>query len=395
MFRSHSNGRRLPIFIDGVVYGFQTHGGINTFFNEVLWRLSQRPEVSIAIQLPHDCAGQLPEMPARLWQSPLPKETGLSWKLDQVAKPVLQWANDLVRKVRLRQFLRGTWPYVFQSTYFTVSAENVPQVALALDMNHETLLEYYRNDWGNWLRRQYRQYLQCATRIIAISNSTKRDITRIYGIPHEKIDVVHLAVDRGVFKPNRENGTVHAQRAAADSYASYLLFVGIREGYKNFFRLLEGFALSSIRNSLYLVVAGPRWRPEELTQIQELGLESRVKLVSSPADTLLATLYSGALAFIYPSLGEGFGIPLLEAMACETLVLASDIPVFREVAGEAAIYFDPHNPEDIARVLEIAASGAERTDYICRGTHQAAKYSWDKCAEETYDVYRKALESWG
>jgi glycosyltransferase involved in cell wall biosynthesis len=170
--------------------------------------------------------------------------------------------------------------------------------------------------------------------------------------------------------------------------------VGNRGRYKNFYRLLEGFASTSVKNRIYLIIAGAPWRQEELERIKELGLDSCVRLVLNPTDTLLAALYTGALAFIYPSLGEGFGIPLLEAMACETLVLASDIPVFREVAGDGAMYFDPYQPDDIARVLEIAASGSGRSEYIRRGIRQVAKYSWDKCAAETYDVYRKALESW-
>ena len=394
MSRSHSNGRRLPIFIDGVVYGFQTYGGINTFFNEVLSRLSQRPEVSIAIQLPGACAGQLPEMPARIWQPPLPKETGLSWKLDQVAKPVLQWANDLARKVRLRQFFRGTWPYVFQSTYFTLSTEKVPQVGLALDMNHEIFVEFFQNDWGQWLRRQYREYLQRATRIIAISQNTKQDVIRIYRIPSDNIDVVYLAVDRDVFRAQQSKEVVEARRTLTHDCEPYILFLGRRDGYKNFDRLLEAFGRASIKNRVCLVVVGTPWQSGESRRIRDLGLESRVRLVAHPSDQLLAALYNGALAFIYPSLGEGFGIPLLEAMACETLVLAADIPVFREVAGEAAIYFDPYRPEDIVRVLEIAVTGCAKNEYISRGMRQVSKYSWDKCADQMYGVYGKALASW-
>jgi glycosyltransferase involved in cell wall biosynthesis len=388
------NGRRLALVVDGVVYGFQRHGGINTFFNEVLPRLSKRLDISIAVQLPDHCEGKLPRMAAKVWQSPFPHETGLSWKLDQVAKPLLRRANILAAKLRLWQFTGRSWPYVFQSTYFTLNDEPVPQVGLALDMNHEIFVEFFQNDWGQSLRRQYREYLQRATRIIAISQNTKQDVIRIYRIPSDNIDVVYLAVDRDVFRAQQSKEVVEARRTLTHDCEPYILFLGRRDGYKNFDRLLEAFGRASIKNRVCLVVVGTPWQSGESRRIRDLGLDSRVRLVAYPSDQLLAALYNGALAFIYPSLGEGFGIPLLEAMACETLVLAADIPVFREVAGEAAIYFDPYQPEDIARVLEIAASNLSRTEYISRGTQQVAKYSWDKCAEQTYHVYRKALELW-
>jgi glycosyltransferase involved in cell wall biosynthesis len=102
-------------------------------------------------------------------------------------------------------------------------------------------------------------------------------------------------------------------------------------------------------------------------------------------------LYSFASAFIYPSYHEGFGIPLLEAMACGTLVLASDTEVFREVAGDAAMYFNPYNATELSRMLEAALDEPTRQEYIARGFDRVEQFSWDKCADQTYEVYEKAL----
>jgi glycosyltransferase involved in cell wall biosynthesis len=382
----------LHLVVDGIVYGFQRHGGINTYFNEVVSRLARRHDVSVTLLLPHRCEGQLPKMTAQVFHEPLPTETGWSWKLDQIARPVLRRTNELVTKLRLKRTRsRVSWPSVFLSTYFTISGDSVPQVAVAYDMNHELFPDRYQDEWGQWLRRQYRDYLQHATRIIAISQKTKSDIMRFYGMPSMMIDIVYPAVNRKIFQPERNNEVLEALRTHIGSCRPYLLYVGGRGGYKNFVGLLEGFAQSSAKSKLHLVVAGKPWRETEREQIRRLGLDSLVHLITDPSDQWLRALYSFAAAFIYPSFHEGFGIPLLEAMACGTLVLASDTAVFREVAGDAAVYFQPHDSADLARVLETPLTDSVRAEYISRGFEQAAKYSWKKCAEQTLCVYQKAL----
>ena len=140
-----------------------------------------------------------------------------------------------------------------------------------------------------------------------------------------------------------------------------------------------------------LVVAGRPWSLNELVRIRDLDLESKVRLIINPSNKVLRVLYSCAAAFVYPSFNEGFGIPLLEAMACGTLVLASDIDVFHEVAGNAALYFDPFDRDGTSRVLQASLDDGIKRQYASRGLVQVAKYSWDQCAEQTHAVYRKAL----
>jgi glycosyltransferase involved in cell wall biosynthesis len=384
----------LHLIVDGVVYGFQKHGGINTYFNEILSRLSKRRDLAITVLLPYHSQGRLPRMGVQVWREPLPAATGWSWKLDVVAEPLLRRANELVTKLRWqRERARRRWPCVFQSTYFTMSAEPMPQVAGAYDLNHEIFPERYQGAWGTSLRRQYRVCLEQAARIIAISQTTKQDVMRFYGLPSERIDVVYPAVNGSVFRPEHPDRIQAALHARLGGCQPYILHVGGRASYKNFGGLLEGFARSAVRKQLHLVVAGKPWRETERKQMVRLGLESRIRLVVNPSDLLLAALYQGAAAFVYPSYYEGFGIPLLEAMACGTLVLASDIPVFHEVAGGAPVYFDPSQPAAIARALETPLTDTMRRECVARGFEQVAKYSWDRCAEQTYDVYRKTLAS--
>jgi glycosyltransferase involved in cell wall biosynthesis len=380
---------QIRIIVDGVVYGFQKFGGINTYFNEVMSRLAKRPSTKVEIFVPRPCSGRLPPGPViRLRRDLFPEHgLGISWRLDQRIRPIFKKLNNAVMFLRAR----ARRPCVFHSTYFTLLPASVPQVASAYDMNHELFPEMYQSDWGMWLRRQYRQYLTNATRIIAISEKTKKDIVRFYALDPSIIDVVHLAIDRKSFWPERDPVRRNHLRETAGLDGPYLLYVGMRNDYKNFDGLLHAMAQSHLREQLTLAVAGRPWQEKELALVRRLGLETRVRLIVNPSDEVLRALYSFANGFVYPSCHEGFGIPLLEAMACGTLVLASDTEVFHEVAGDAAVYFNPDDPADIARAFEAALDEPTRADYRERGFAQLSRYSWERCAERTYEVYQKAL----
>jgi len=161
--------------------------------------------------------------------------------------------------------------------------------------------------------------------------------------------------------------------------------------YKNFELLLHAFAQCARKTGLTLVVAGPAWDSDELSLMNRLAIEPNVRLIEYPESHLLRTLYNFAAAFVFPSRNEGFGIPLLEAMACGTPVIASDIAVFHEVAGDAAIYFDPNDVEDLVRALETILDDRVREAFFARGLDRVNHDSWDRCASETYAVYQKAL----
>src|SRR5262249_11892882 len=157
--------------------------------------------------------------------------------------------------------------------YFTSVSDSVPHVAIALDMNHERLRERYTGHFGVWLRYKYAEYLMRATRVIAISQSTKDDIIRYYGIDPGLIDVVHLATDARLYRPEGDRQRLDALGAKYGLRRPYILYVGGRfTPYKNFQRLVEAFALSGLRNELTLVTAGSPLDPSEQELISNLGL---------------------------------------------------------------------------------------------------------------------------
>jgi len=379
----------MRVIVDGIAYRDYKYAGIITYYNEILPRIATKPNTIVDVLLPNASKGA-PPPPARIRKRDcLPNGTGLSWKLDQVAEPLLAKINFTLMDLWISTKKRC----VFQSSYFTWLQSSVPQVAIAHDLNHEMFPELYGDERGRWLRRQYRDYLGHATRIIAVSERTKRDIVRFYALDPSIIDVVYHATDRAVFYPDRNHTALTRLQANTGLTSPYLLYVGGRWSYKNFRTLLEAFAQSSLKQKVMLAVAGPTWSRNETQRLQELGLESYVRLIPNPSNDDLRALYGSASAFIYPSRHEGFGIPLLEAMACGTLVLASDTEVFREVARDAAMYFNPYDVTEMSRMLEAALDEPTRQEYIARGFDRVEHFSWEKCADQTYEVYERALAS--
>jgi len=379
----------MRLIVDGIVYGLMKHCGIMTWFNAVLPRLASCNGVHVDLLLPTDCRGITPPPPVRiLRRNVLPPRTGWSWKLDRLAEPVFS---------RLNIFAIGLWARtkqeaIFQSTYLTWLPSSIPHVAIALDMNHELFAERYNTESRLWLRKQYPEYLRRAVRIIAISHVTKDHLIRYYGLEESSIDVVHLAADPHSFFVERNDQHLTFLSEQLHIRPPYVLYVGERNtAYKNFSRLLDAMAHCVRATGLMLAVAGPGWTAGETSQLDALGLHRAVRLVENPGNETLRILYNCAQAFVFPSHNEGFGIPLLEAMACGTPVLAASTAVFREVAGDAALYFDPDDTADLTRAIDAVFDQGTRQRYVARGLEQVAKYSWDRCAVEMRAVYEKAL----
>ncbi|MCL4382529.1 MAG: glycosyltransferase family 4 protein [Patescibacteria group bacterium] len=176
----------------------------------------------------------------------------------------------------------------------------------------------------------------------------------------------------------------------------YFLYVGNAYPHKNLERLLE--AIASIKYSvlgikLILVGGEDHFYKQLKKKVEVMGLTESVSFYGPAKREELTSLYQKALALVFPSLMEGFGLPGLEAMASSCLVVCSDIPVFREIYGEGALYFDPQNPKDIAEKLKMVCSNVlkqqNKEEMIRKGQEQVKKYSWDKLARETFKIYQE------
>jgi glycosyltransferase involved in cell wall biosynthesis len=248
-----------------------------------------------------------------------------------------------------------------------------------------------------YLRWSTRYNARVATRVLADSEATRRDLMNYYGTPEAKIAVVYPGRNEAL-APVVDPQTLAGIRGRYGLGDSYFLYVGTLHPRKNLVRLVQAFAaLLQSWNSipkqptdwLQLVLAGQKgWLYEEiLAEIRKLGLADRVVLTGYVPDADLPGLLSGALAFVYPSLHEGFGLPVLEAMACDTPVVCSNVSSLPEVAGDAALMVDPFDVESLAEALhQIVLDQGLRHTLVERGRQQVQLFSWHRCARETLRI---------
>jgi len=230
-------------------------------------------------------------------------------------------------------------------------------------------------------------------RIIAVSESTKKDAREFLGFPAEKITTIYNGIDNRFFgEDSFSRDDVKKNYGIIDKY---ILFLGTLEPRKNLSRVLDAFARFKKDYKNYfdyqLVVAGKRgWLMEEyFQQAKDLGIEDDVIFTGYVGGDELKPLYTNAEFFVMPSLWEGFGQTIVEAMACGAPCLVSKISSIPEIADEAAYFVDPHDTDGIAKgMAELASSKELREKLSDAGKEQAKKFSWPKCARETLEVYK-------
>jgi glycosyltransferase involved in cell wall biosynthesis len=233
--------------------------------------------------------------------------------------------------------------------------------------------------------------LKRADRIITISECSKRDIARVYGVPEEKISVTLLAADeRYRVDPEGLPGV-----ALAMLPRPYILNVGTLEPRKNLDGLLKAFAAAKKKGIPHqLVVTGAKgWGESRIAPlVKDLGIEGSVTFTGFIADDDLTHLYREADFFVYPSLYEGFGLPVLESMACGTPVLTSNSSSIPEVAGDAALLVDPQSESELSSaILKLAGDEGLRLSMRGKGLAQAGKFSWERTVCETLSIYEEVL----
>lgn len=269
----------------------------------------------------------------------------------------------------------------------------VPTVLTVHDLIYKLFPRHHKrlNYW--FLNAAMPLFVRRADAVIAISESTKRDLIEHYGTPAEKVSVVHEAA-ASHFQPATPY-TVHQVRREYQLPDRFLLTVGTIEPRKNLARLLEALVRLRVDDShLHLVVVGTRgWLYEDFFQrIEELGLKDVVHFPGYVLDADLPAIYSAADVLVMPSVYEGFGLPVLEAMACGTPVASSSASSLPEVGGDAARYFDPMNVDEMVETLRRVLSDEElREGMSATGLKQAKKFSWERAACETMAVYERVL----
>ncbi len=304
---------------------------------------------------------------------------------------MLVWLGQLAR-VGFDWLLPGA--KLFHATeHLLLPLRSIPTVLTVHDLIFRHLPAHHKplNRW--YLNLAMPLYCRRATHIIAISECTRRDLISAYGLPPEKVTVVHEAAGPR-FSP-QPSEAVTAVRARYGLPDRYLLFVGTIEPRKNLSRLLAAFETVHCEELTDgLVVVGKRgWLYDAFFATLERSPARDVVIFPGYVpDEYLPAIYAGAQALVFPSLYEGFGLPVLEAMACGTPVACSNASSIPEIGGDAALYFDPTDMEAMAGVIgHVSRDAALREEMRRRGLVQAARFSWGRVAQETQMVYRQVF----
>lgn len=265
-------------------------------------------------------------------------------------------------------------------------------VLTAHDLGSEFLPKTHQLKQRLYLSFMQKYQLKTATRLIAVSRATKNDLVRTIGIRPEKITVIYEGYDQNLFKPVKHDTLINSLKYYDIQPDTYFLFVGTIQPRKNLERIVYAFHqyLKSLKSPklLKLIIAGSKgWLSDEIYQLpNKLGIEDKVKFLGYVPDQDLPALYSGAIALTYPSLFEGFGLPIIEAQSCGCPVITSAISSMPEVAGSGAILVDPYNIGDIVWGMEQVSNEDTRNKLIKKGFENIKRFSWEKCALETLKV---------
>lgn len=369
----------MRIIIDSCIYKYQTFGGISRIFDNLIPRLCDlNDKLSIKMFINYLPTKSLPNHPQieilDLWKkyrfNPL-------WRLSKRINS--RYYNYILQKEM--SYSRET---VWFSTYYTIPSYYWKgyQIVLVHDLIYEMFPDLLPE--SKKIIDQKKESILNANVIICNSYTTAKDLQYYYNIPESKVFVAHLGFD-DVFKVKTPQLINHKIDFP------YFLYIGQRGYYKGFDTLLNSFSAWSGNDKTKLVVVGPPWTVEEQELLKSKKLSEKVFIFANINDSQLCDIYNQAKAIIYPSLYEGFGIPLLEAMACGCPIIASKIPSTIEIAKQIPFYFKPGDDQELIVAMENVINNLTINERITKGLNWVNQFSWDKMAKQVYEIIRNNL----
>lgn len=366
-----STASPLRILYDHTVFTRYRHGGIARYFSEIIPRITQDPAAKALVYMGFYIHRHGVESHRKSFAAFGGRRRPNVRKTHRIAEKLGDWG--------FARFARKHPADIYHPTDYTelMADLGTPRVLTVHDFVLARLAERPAE-----LLKPMLGPIRRAQGLICVSESTRRDLIELTGTPSAKVKVIHHG--------NSLRGVTPAPQTPLAS--PYLLYVGTRHGYKNAAMLMKAYAASSrLRSDFQLLFyGGGPWRAEESQQLRELGIEDRVKLIPAGNDALLAASYAHAAVFVYPSLYEGFGIPILEAMGFRCPVAASNTSSLPEVGSDAALYFDPRNADDMVQTIERIVFDSANADALrAAGVEREAGFSWEACAKSTLEFYRE------
>ncbi len=370
--------KKIKIFIDHQIFSFQNYGGISRVFTELCKEFKNNN--SIEYELPilfsnNEYMYEIQKVSKFFPRSKSFVRTAIMYLINRIYSTFKLLKNDF-----------DIFQPTYYDPYFLPFLKKKPFVLLIHDMTHEIFPEGIskKDKTIEWKKK----LVEKADHILAISENTKRDVIEFYNVPKEKIDVVYWATSVKIPEKIIDLGLPKR----------YILYTSNRGKYKNF-----AFFFKSIVNilkedkDLYLVCAGSsKFNEEELELFKKNDLIEKVKHIrwsDNDNDKEMASIYNKALVFVFPSLYEGFGIPLLEAFACNCPAVVSNTSSLPEVGGDAVEYFDPKDKKSIEDAVRRVVYDKNLSEELKkRGRERLKMFSWEKAAAKFVEVYKNIFK---
>jgi glycosyltransferase involved in cell wall biosynthesis len=359
----------MKILYDHQIFSSQTKGGISRYFYELI---SKSFSNGINVDIPEMYSDNQYVLDSAVFK--IKKPPNINFRGKQI---ILNKINQITSVKTLKKGDYDIFHPTYYSPYFTKYLKK-PYVLTVYDMIHEIYPQYFKK--YDFTQKNKEIMIKNASSIIAISDTTKKDILKYYDIDDDNITVIYLG-----------NSLTRVESPITHDY-NYILYVGNRHGYKNFKSFVMSICEILKNNDLRLICfGGGRFTTSESKLFADMGIQNKLSQISG-SDRELITYYNNAVAFVMPSLYEGFGIPVLEAFSCNCPVVLSNTGSLPEIGGEAAIYFDPFDSKDIAeKVSEIISNEKLRLKLKKRGTSRLSLFNWEKTAKLTKNKYEELL----
>lgn len=374
-----SNG----IFIDGIIYGEKTYGGIARMWDEIIPRLHYK-HLPLILLLPFKSNNSL--------QSQLGSKENI-----QLPRDFFYWPRRIFNHVEVRSnILKGLYgaskARIFHSTYFTtVDSPRTVKFITIYDMIYEIFMATQPTKWDRQVLHNKQICIENADQIICISNNTKRDLLKFYPkISESQISVIHPGT------PTLEKENTHislfdisTRYGIKISAHDYYLVVGRLDRYKNF-KILVDLLEQNQKARQYKFLCVGSGGSTEIREIASATYPNNFIFIDFVQNEELAVLYRNAIGLVYPSLYEGFGLPVLEAMSHSCPVACAYSSSLPEVGGEAAFYFDPLSTSELYQRL-IDLMDCDREQVVIKGLRQVQKFSWDESVSALISLYKAFL----
>jgi glycosyltransferase involved in cell wall biosynthesis len=384
----------MRLGINGFFWNRQATGS-GQYTNQLVHGLSELPDGPL-------CLLFRPENSERQVDAPRPAENVERYSLRPPFALTRNLSKVWFEQISFPRGCRNERADLRHAPYFASPLTGGDQTIVTIHDLIPLLLPAYR---GSPLVRVYTRMVCAGARravaIITDSECSRRDILRLLRVEPARTHVVHLAAHER-FKPVTDNRVLTQVRKKYGLPEEYVLYLGGFDQRKNVGALVAAYATigANLTRSAPLVIAGslPRrdsdFFPNPKRLAEEHDLQARVTLVGWVAEEDKPALYSSALLFVFPSLYEGFGLPVLEAMSCGTAVLVSDVASLPEIVGDGAMLFDPRRPEELAEAMSVLLRDkAKRAELAARGLERAQLFSWEKTISQTVQVYRSVVGS--